>query len=242
LLNNPDEAPTRATKDGRLPALPPLAPLPTAAERAADLIRDYIFQGRFLPGTPLPESALSQALQVSRNTVREAFRTLMNDHLLDYEAHKGVTVRWLTAGEVRDIFALRRLFELSAGDVIADGTAVLDLSALDRAVTDGRTAAEDGRWWDVGTANLYFHIALVAVHRNKRLDEFFRHLMAELRLGFLAVPDPEAFHGPFLNRNAEIRDLLAAGHYQQARAALARYLDDGEGPVTEAVIAQRPHA
>jgi DNA-binding GntR family transcriptional regulator len=246
LLNNPDEAPTRATKDGRLPALPPLAPLPTAAERAADLIRDYIFQGRFLPGTPLPESALSQALQVSRNTVREAFRTLMNDHLLDYEAHKGVTVRWLTAGEVRDIFALRRLFELSAGDLIANGTAVLDLSALhqalDRAVTDGRTAAEDGRWGDVGTANLYFHTALVAAHGNKRLDEFFRHLMTELRLGFLAVPDPEAFHGPFLGRNAEIRDLLAAGHYQQAHAALARYLDDAEGPVIEAVTAQCPPA
>jgi DNA-binding GntR family transcriptional regulator len=220
--------------------LPPLAPLPTAAERAANLIRDYIFQGRFLPGTPLPESVLAQALQVSRNTVREAFRTLMNEHLLDYEPHKGVTVRWLTAAEVREIFALRRLFELSASELIASGAATLDLAALDHAVADARAAAADGRWGDVGTANLYFHGALVAAHRNGRLDEFFRHLMTELRLGFLAVPDPESFHGPFLHRNAEIRDLLAAGEHQQARTALARYLDDAEGPVTEAVTGQRP--
>jgi len=227
----------RAGAAGRagLPALPPLAPLPTAAERAADLIRDYIFQGRFLPGTPLPESALSQALQVSRNTVREAFRTLMNEHLLDYEAHKGVTVRWLSAAEIREIFALRRLFELSASDLIASGTTTLDLGGLDRAVADGRAAAADGRWGDVGTANLYFHSALVGAHRNSRLDEFFRHLMTELRLGFLAVPDPESFHGPFLHRNAEILDLLAAGEHQLARSALARYLDDAEGPVMEAV-------
>ena len=239
-MNNRGESPGRAARDGKLPALPPLAPLPTAAERAADLIRDYIFQGRFLPGTPLPESALSQALQVSRNTVREAFRTLMNDHLLDYEVHKGVTVRWLTAGEVRDIFALRRLFELSASDLLAAGAAVPDLGALDRAVADGRAAAADGRWGDVGTANLYFHTALVAAHGNKRLDEFFQHLMTELRLGFLAVPDPESFHGPFLHRNAELSALLAAGQFQPARTALARYLDDAEGPVTEAVTAQRP--
>ena len=102
-------------------------------------------------------------------------------------------------------------------------------------MADGRAAAADGRWGDVGTANLYFHSALVAAHGNSRLDEFFRHLMTELRLGFLAVPDPESFHGPFLHRNAEIRDLLAAGEHQQARTALARYLEDAEGPVTAAV-------
>jgi DNA-binding GntR family transcriptional regulator len=234
LLNNPGIEPS-------LPALPALAPLPTAAERAAGLIRDYIFQGRFLPGTPLPESSLAQALQVSRNTVREAFRMLMNEHLLDYEPHKGVTVRWLTPAEVREIFALRRLFELSAADLISSGTATADLAALDRTVADGHAAAAEGRWAQVGTANLYFHAALVAAHGNSRLDEFFRHLMTELRLGFLAVPDPESFHGPFLHRNAEIRDLLAAGAWPQASTALARYLDDAEGPVTAAVAAVSRH-
>ncbi len=71
--------------------LPPIQPLPTAAQRAADLIRQYIFEGQFAPGTPLPEASLSEALQVSRNTVREAFRTLISEHLLTHEPHKGVT-------------------------------------------------------------------------------------------------------------------------------------------------------
>ncbi len=78
---------------GALAGLPSLNPLPTAAERAAEVIRDNIFQGRFQPGTALPEASLAKALQISRNTVREAFRTLMGEHLLTYETHKGVAVR-----------------------------------------------------------------------------------------------------------------------------------------------------
>src|SRR5688572_22178768 len=89
---------------GRL-ALPALAPLPTAAERAAEVIREHIFNGEFAPGTPLPETTVAEALHVSRNTVRDAFRMLMHEHLLDYEVNRGVSVRTLDADDLADIYA-----------------------------------------------------------------------------------------------------------------------------------------
>ena len=95
-----------------------LEPLPTATERAADLIRDNIFEGRFAPGTPLPEAALSSALHVSRNTVREAFRILIGEHLLTHEARKGVVVRKLSADDVRDITTVLE----EAYDVLKDAS------------------------------------------------------------------------------------------------------------------------
>jgi len=240
LNNSPDSAPAPARRRGRgLPGLPALQPLPTAAERAASVIRDYIFEGEFLPGTPLPEASLAQALQVSRNTVREAFRALMSEHLLAYEAHKGVTVRWLTAADVRDIYALRRVLELSAIDLISEGRAALDTAALGAAVTAGEAAAAESRWRDVGTVNLRFHAVLVASHGSARMDEFFLRLMTELRLGFLAVADPESFHGSYLTRNMQLRDLFGEGRYADARAALTRYLEEAEGPVLAAVSAAR---
>jgi DNA-binding GntR family transcriptional regulator len=240
LLNNSRD-PGTARRPRGLPGLPALEPLPTAAERAASVIREYIFEGKFLPGTPLPEASLAQALQVSRNTVREAFRTLMNEHLLAYEVHKGVTVRWLTATDVRDIYALRRLLELSAIDLISEGRAALDADALAAAVNTGEAAAAESRWRDVGTANLRFHAVLVASHGSARMDEFFLRLMTELRLGFLAVSGPESFHGSFLSRNQELRDELIQGRHAEARSALTGYLADAEGPVLAAVdAAARP--
>jgi DNA-binding GntR family transcriptional regulator len=218
--------------------LPPIQPLPTASQRAADLIRQYIFEGQFAPGTPLPEASLSEALQVSRNTVREAFRTLISEHLLVHEPHKGVTVRWLTEDDVTDIYKIRRMFELSVLDLAAQGQMELTASMRDeisKLVTAAEAAADRGEWAEVGTANLRFHALIVGVHDSERISEAFRHLMTELRLGFRAHEDPSAFHGPFLVRNRRICEQIANGELAEARVELASYLDDAEADVLRAV-------
>ena len=224
-----------------VPALPPIQPIerpPTAAERAADLIRQYIFEGRFAPGTPLPESSLSAALRVSRNTVREAFRTLMGEHLLVHEPHKGVTVRWLNRPDVLDIYRLRRMFELSVLDLAIDGHMALgkdDLAKIGALLAQAGSAAEDGDWAAVGTANLRFHALLVGMHHSERIDDTFRRMMTELRLGFLAHGDPADFHGRFLDRDRALYELLTRGELARARRELATYLDDAEAEVVAAV-------
>lgn len=199
------------------------------------MIRESIFEGRFAPGTALPEAALSGALQVSRNTVREAFRTLIAEHLLAHEPHKGVVVRRLTAADVRDIFHLRRMLELGALDLMAGADGLLDIAAVDRTLAAADAAARSGQWVEVGTADLRFHAEIVSVHRSVRVDEIFRRLMTEVRLGFLASTEPAELHGEFLARNHEIRDLLADGSTDQARRRLAGYFDDAEERVVLAV-------
>ena len=221
-----------------LSGLPPLKPLPTAAERAADLIRQHIFEGRFAPGTPLPEASLSAALQVSRNTVREAFRTLMSEHLLVYEPHKGVTVRWLTRDDVADIYKIRRMLELSVFDLALHGRMELSketLGEIDTLMATAEAAAANGEWTQVGTANLRFHGLLVEMHHSERIDDMFRRLMTELRLGFLAHEDPASFHRGFLRRNRRIYELVKIGDLITARDELAGYLDDAEHDVVRAV-------
>jgi DNA-binding GntR family transcriptional regulator len=223
---------------GDMAGLPPLQPLPTAAQRAADVIRQYVFEGQFAPGTPLPEASLATALQVSRNTVREAFRTLTAEHLLAHEPYKGVVVRELTADDVRDIYRLRHLLELSALDLVIESGQQPDLTEIAATVTDAELLAADDRWLDVGTANLRFHEVIVAIHRSERITEVFRRLMTELRLGFRAVTDPAAFHGEFLARNRSLLALMTEGRLAQARAELASYLDDAQGQVMKAAAEQ----
>jgi len=230
--------PSGQGRESLMSGLPPIQPLPTAAQRAADLIRQYIFEGRFAPGTPLPEASLSAALQVSRNTVREAFRTLMSEHLLVHEPHKGVTVRWLTADDVLDIYKIRRMFELSVLDLAAEGQlepVKNELGEIGTLLTEAETAAANGDWAVVGTANLRFHGLLVEMHRSERINDTFRRLMTELRLGFLAHEDPASFHGPFLARNRRIYELIMTGELDDARNELGRYLDDAEQDVMRAV-------
>ena len=60
-----------------------------------------------------------------------------------------------------------------------------------------------------------------------------RALLAELRLAFQLVPDAEGLHGPFLELNAEIAELVEDGDAERAASRMAAYLDRAE----EAVLA-----
>ena len=217
-----------------LPSLP-LEPVPTTAERTADRVRELIFQGRFSPGVGLPETTFANAFQVSRNTVREAFRILINENLLSYEMHRGVFVRQLSEADIRDIYASRRNLELPA--LLVAKPAAISLAALTRGVEEAERLAAAGDWREVGTVNLRFHEELVALLGSPRRSRFFHTLMTELRLGFCAIADFQALHEPYVAWNRRLLDLLAGGEQERALAELERYLDQAEEQIAAAVRA-----
>ena len=199
----------------------------STAERVAELLRERITDGSLAPGTRLPEDAVGSALGVSRNTLREAFRLLAHERLVAVEFNRGAFVRRLSVEEVVDLYRARRLVECAAVRQYG-GAAGEGLAAVRRAVEDGEAAAAQGRWVDVGTANMRFHQALVALAGSARLDEFMRQVTAELRLAFDAMTDTQAFHEPFLRLNRVLLERVEAGDAAAAGDLLTDYLVDAE--------------
>lgn len=199
----------------------------STAERVSAILRERIIEGSLPPGLRLSEDVISQALGVSRNTLREAFRLLAHERLLVHELNRGVFVRRLTPDDLVDLFRIRRMIELgvlqSVGVIPPD-----QLTALRTAVDQAREAAAENRWGDVGTANMRFHQSLAQLACSPRIEEVMQQILAELRLVFHVMADPQRFHEPYLERNGEILRLLEAGDVGPAAEALARYLDDAE--------------
>lgn len=203
----------------------------TTPQRVAELLRDRILDGRLRSGTQCAEVALTAAFGVSRNTLREAFQVLIADNLLERSPHRGVFVRQLDAADVRDIYAMRRLVEcaaLAAPPARAGGAAPRAAEALHAAAEAGRAAAARGDWHEAGSADVRFHLAVVAAAGSERLDRAMRGVAAELRLAFQLIADPRALHEPFVDRNGELAALVAAGRRSEAAAAMGHYLDDAE--------------
>lgn len=199
----------------------------STAERVAHILRERITDGTLQPGSRLPEDALGTALGVSRNTLREAFRLLIHEHLVVAELNRGAFVRRLTSEDVVDLYRVRRLVECAALQTFAR-TEAKTPGALRSAVEEGAKAAADGRWLDVATANVRFHQAIVALAGSTRLDEYMRQVTAELRLAFHVMQNPRTFHEPYLGRNLEILERLEAGDVAAAAELLAVYLQDAE--------------
>ncbi|WP_208401632.1 GntR family transcriptional regulator [Amycolatopsis viridis] len=205
----------------------------STAERLADILRARITEGYFEPGSRLSEEAIGGALGVSRNTLREAFRLLTHEKLLVHELNRGVFVRRLSVEDVIDLYKVRKLVECAVLREI-DSPPGDKLRAVEAAVADGEDAKKRQAWRELGTANIHFHQALITLAGSPRVDELVRGLLAELRLVFHVMADPQPFHEPYLERNREILDRLRTGDGAAAERLLAAYLDDAENQLVTA--------
>jgi DNA-binding GntR family transcriptional regulator len=206
----------------------------STAERVAEVLRRRVTEGDLPPRTRLSEERLIEVLHVSRNTLREAFRLLTHEGLLEHQLHRGVFVRELDEADLVDLYRLRRLVECN----VVRGLAEPDPGLLRRLVGDveaGEAAAEREDWTSVGTANMGFHRHLVALAGSPRTDEVTERLLAELRLAFHAAASPRRLHEPYVGRNRALLDALVAGDYEAAAKDLEVYLDDSLAELLDAV-------
>ena len=86
-------------------------PQQNLSDRIAEQVREKIVHGEFAPGQRLSEAALSDSLEISRNTLREAFRMLTKEGLLKHEPNRGVSVAVPSIAAIIDIYRVRRLIE-----------------------------------------------------------------------------------------------------------------------------------
>ena len=100
----------------------------TRRELILDRLRTAISSGELAPGTHLAEIELSEALGVSRGTLREALRHLQQDGLLTSDSRGRLSVRVVSEKEVEEIFDVRCALEGMAFEeicAITDRTAIV---------------------------------------------------------------------------------------------------------------------
>ena len=196
------------------------------AEETAARLRAQVTGGALVPGQRLSEAALCESLDISRSTVREAFRVLTKEGLLSHEPNKGVSVVVPSMASIIDIYRVRRMIECQA---LAQAYPMHPARELMRQAVETAMQQRDAEDWPgVGTANMEFHKAVVELADSERLNEMFSHLLAELRLAFGLLRDPHFLHAPYVDMNHNILELFDAGKPADAASALHDYLVHSE--------------
>ncbi|MGD9428003.1 GntR family transcriptional regulator [Arthrobacter russicus] len=181
----------------------------------------------------MAEESLADSLQVSRNSLREAFRLLAHERLINHELHRGVFVRRLDRDDVLQVYTARIFIEVAAVANCPAGAA--ELRAALAAVEQAELLAREGRWMEVATCNLAFHQSLVDSVGSRRVSEVMRQLLAEVRLAFHSMADSRNFLEPYIPRNRQIVQLLSDGEAEQAATLMRAYLTDSREQLYEAL-------
>ena len=79
-----------------------------------------------------------------------------------------------------------------------------------------RTAAESGDWKRVGDFDLIFHANVAAFAGSARLDEFYRRLLAELRLRLASVDRGDEHLERWVEDHEALLEALIAGQTKEA--------------------------
>jgi len=83
----------------------------------ADRLRELIIEGDLVAGTRLNERALCDRLGVSRTPLREAFRVLASEGLVELTPNRGAQVVALSVTDIRDSFEVMGALEALGGEL-----------------------------------------------------------------------------------------------------------------------------
>lgn len=144
--------------------------------RVADALRTGIITGQFAPGQKLNERELCEMLEISRPLLREAFKILESEGLVNSVPHRGVFVTVITKSDIEEIYQARAALEALLAENFAGAARPQDIISLRSIVDELRSPVTEGDPSALLAAKNHFYDVLMAGPGNALIAGFLRQL------------------------------------------------------------------
>jgi DNA-binding GntR family transcriptional regulator len=193
-------------------------------QQALTALRRAITTGDLPPGTHLVETELSEKLQISRGTLREAMRQLQQEGLISAGARGRLSVRHLDTKEIRDIFNVRAALESLAARELADSVDRTNAVNLLRQAVDNMEKWAASNLEDRIEADLRFHRTMCQLTGNETLLHQWTSLEGSIRMSIMFAGVDRAIKNMDAKRHMEIVDAIEAGDADLAAATVVSHM------------------
>jgi DNA-binding GntR family transcriptional regulator len=158
-------------------------------ELAYDKIKTAISKGYITKGSQLKEISLAESLNMSRATVKGAFKRLVYEGLAEYKLNRGVFVINPSLELVQQSFQVRAQLEKMATVLAAGKLAVKDINMLQRLIQKEENvfkARKLDRYYEINNA---FHLSIAQKSGNQVLIHYIKELLQKTTV-YLILLDP----------------------------------------------------
>ena len=145
-------------------------------------VKDAILSHALPPLTRLREESLAKELGVSRLPVREAFKVLSAQGLVNLRPHgRGAAVAELTREMLRQVYQIRAALEILSVGLAAKCMSDTELDHLDEVVKEGIDAVDNRDWRNAAVLGSEFHRIIASGSGNDHLAELIERFDEKLR-------------------------------------------------------------
>ncbi len=206
-------------------------------ELVAEQLHRQISSGTLSPGATVPtERALTQAYRVGRSSVREALRMLESQGLIEAVGNGSFVVagdqhllnhslRLLLALDkvnLQELYEVRKTLEVEAAALAAVRRTDEDLGRMEQAIAHMEAGLDvPDRFSE---ADLRFHLDIAAATRNRVIFHMMNGIRDLLQRSLASVSRIPGSPARFIAQHRAIKDAIAAGLPDTARAAMLDHL------------------
>ena len=192
-------------------------------------LRDHIITGEIGPGERLNELELSSRLGISRPPLREAFRVLENEYLVESIPRKGSYVTKVSIGDCREMYKAREIIECSAVNCLKERN-IRDLpevaSAMASALPRLSMPSQSDQEKIIEYPNPFpnYHIKLVEATGNSWLIRLYHSICPTLARYQFMCYEPSILKKVQKDHEG-ILESIRRGKYDQARELLSTHIN-----------------
>lgn len=195
-------------------------------ERIASTLRNAIVGSVLAPGARLEEQGLARRLGVSRVPLREAFRVLAGEGLVVIQPNRGAMVSERSESELRDLFAVRGMFEAEAARLLALARPAPVLDALADLIADMKRAVRAGRRDEYARLAARFHDLTVAECGNRLIAQLYSRIRTNLRRYQVLMADLPDSPAKSIREHEALLAAIRSGKSQTAARAAGKHVDE----------------
>lgn len=203
--------------------------LPTVArvplnEKVYQVLMDSIMDGSLPPGSELREQHIAKQLKVSATPVREAFKRLASDGLIEIVPYCGAVVKELDIREIDEAYACREALEHLAVEQAIERISPRDVQRL-RALLEEYAAAQGIE--KISAASQRFDDTIYQLSGNQTLRNLLGNLKAVISRDRKYSASNEERRSSIYQEHSAIIDALERRDAQAAKQAVSHHIQNG---------------
>ena len=193
-------------------------------DEIADVVRERILKGEYEIGEKIKENQIATELRVSRTPIREAFKILENEGLIDYVPNRGCFAKGFTKQDVEDIYAVREALEALALNWAVDRITEKEIAALEEQCDLMEFYQKKKDRKKVLEMNSSFHDIIYASARSRFLAQVLRSYKEYIDKTRKSIFYEQSYLESILVEHRAILDAIKDRDKERAAAAMTKHL------------------